>query len=134
MKTLIQASCEAIISELRHKTYTEQRYRQRGIRNPTFEIDFDILDLPSKYDPNSTPHLVAIDRVSGSYLYLAEVRGQTGYWIVDDSSFFERTHKFGDICLDLLEGKTKNQNYSQSQIGQILLLIAKQLFNETMSQ
>lgn len=133
MATLLQASCEAIRNELRNKAYVEQRYGKRGIKNPPFEVDFDILDLPSKYDSSPTPHLVAIDRNSGSYMYLAEVRGQTGYWIVDDSAFYERTHKFGDVCLELLDEKTQNQNYTQNQIGQILMGVAKQIFTEIMT-
>jgi hypothetical protein len=122
MKTLIQASCESIVKELKYKTYLYQHVRQQEI-----ELVFELKELPSKHIPDVNQlHLVAVDNKTGTFIYLAEIKpGATAEWVVEDSQFNAETEKFVELCIELMEAQNPTTPY---HAGQILQSIATSEF------
>ena len=122
MKTTLQHSCEMILKELKHKTYLYQKVRKQQI-----DLIFELKELPSKHTPDINQlHLIAMDKKTGTFIYLAEIKpGATAEWVVEDSQFYVDTKRFGELCIELMEA----QNPPTPHIaGQILQTIATREF------
>jgi len=133
MKSLLEHSAECIASELRNKVYVEQRFKERKVKNPKIDISFIIKELPSKHTPDVDQlHLVCFDpNNSSTILYLAEIKPTTAKWVCEESSFYEKTLKFGEHCISILEGRGGT---NPQMTGQILAQIAIQEFNKLYTQ
>jgi hypothetical protein len=133
MKSLLEYSCELVVSELKNLVYTyelksDKKARERFIRNK-INVCFSVKELPSSKTPGINQlHLICFaEEFPATYMYLAEIEPATRSWVIEGSSFSDKTRKFVSHCLEILEGRD-SKNVMES--GKILTQIAEEEFKK----
>ncbi len=99
------------------------------LKRPTIELEFDLIERQNS-SANITNHLVARDRRTGSYIYLAETEKDTDKWVGKDSEFYDRIYLFVRHILEFLAHESPDLSLFEK--GCILREVAKQEFQKIM--
>ncbi len=117
----LPSQAQNLISCLTSKVRSDNPHLKR----PTIEVEFDLIEAANATG-RLTLHLVARDRRTRSYIYLAETDKTPNRWIGKESEFYSRIFLFVRHILRFLEGE--NSSLSLFESGTALKTIAKREF------
>ncbi len=95
------------------------------LKRPTVEVEFDLIRAENS-NGNIALHLVARDRRTGSYIYLAEQQTDSNQWEGEDSEFYGRIYLFVRHILRFIEEEYATLNSAEK--GSLLKDLAKREF------
>jgi len=94
--------------------YTKVRSDHPQLSRPVVEVEFDVIQIKS-CDGITTPHLVARDKKTQSFIYLAE-KEKTGEWITLGSEFHSRICKFAEHILRIFADQSDDGRASKTKL------------------
>ncbi len=109
--------------------YIKVRSDNPQLKRPTIDVEFDIIENANR-SGNMTSHLIARDRRTKSYIYLAEEDAHTGEWGAMDSEFHDRIYLFIEHVLRLIDWKAAKA--TPERAGQIIKELATSEFQKLM--
>lgn len=124
--TLLEQATTNVFKELKNKTWVEQNYNKKPSERVEIDIEFATEQLLAK-DGIPTWYLIARDKISASYLYIAEISPDLEWVAMTNSQYYEKIKHFAELVIDLLQGEGAGLDpVSQSTI---LVQIATREFN-----
>ena len=98
---------------LRDCLWSKVRSDHPEVKRPIIELDFDLIETESKSGVLAS-HLVARDRRTGSYIYVAELRTDTKAWVAEGSEFTDRIYLFVRHILRCLKTEARSEATSEN--------------------
>lgn len=101
---------------------------EQKIKAPTIDILFEVKKVESS--SKATLILAAINRDTGTYLYLAESDPVDGRWKANNSEFRDRIYLFVNQVMEEIQYEDKIDSLSIMEQGKVLERVATRIYKK----
>jgi hypothetical protein len=122
MNSAYQKSADNLKTCLMGKVSSEQK-----VKSPSIDLQFEVKQIDSK--TQSKLILAAIDKKTGTFLYLAENDPADGRWKAMESEFYGRIYLFVEKIIEEIEFEADFDEMSIKQQSQVLEKVANKVFS-----